>query len=63
MVETADGENKGRIKAVHDFGGGDVLEIQTPGEKDWYHPFTKEAVPVVDVKAGRVVIEIVEAEE
>ena len=62
-VETLDGEDKGRIKAVHDFGGGDVLEIQMRGQKDWYHPFTKEAVPMVDVKGGRVVIEIVEADE
>lgn len=59
-VETVDGEPKGKIKAIHDFGGGDILEIQTPGEKDWYHPFTKLAVPVVDIKARRVVIEIVE---
>ena len=59
-VETIDGAPKGKIKAIHDFGGGDILEIQTPGEKDWYHPFTKLAVPVVDINARRVVIEIVE---
>jgi len=62
-VETADGDKKGRIKAIHDFGSGDVLEIQTPGKKDWYHPFTKDAVPVVDVKSGKVIIEIIEPEE
>lgn len=59
-VETTNGEAKGKIKAIHDFGGGDILEIQTPGEKDWYHPFTKLAVPIVDVKAGKVIIDIVE---
>ncbi len=62
-VELEDGREMGRIKAVHDFGGGDVIEIQKHGEKDWYHPFTKAAVPVVDVKGGRIVIIIEEAEE
>ena len=62
-AELADGTAKGRITAVHDFGGGDVLEIQTPGEKNWFHPFTKDAVPEIDLKAGRVVIEIIEADE
>lgn len=62
-VELVDGSLKGKIKAVHNFGGGDLIEIKTPGEKDWYHPFTKEAVPVVDVKGGRVVIEVIEADE
>lgn len=59
-VETTEGEPKGKIKAIHDFGAGDILEIQTPGEKDWYHPFTKLAVPVVDIAAKRVIIEIIE---
>ncbi len=55
-VEDAAGENRGRIKAVHDFGAGDVLEIQTQGQKDWFHPFTKAATPIVDVAGRRVVI-------
>lgn len=62
-VETIGGEDMGRIKAVHDFGGGDLLEIQTPGQKDWYHPFTKLAVPHVDIKDGKVTIDIVEPGE
>jgi len=40
-VELTDGKPMGKVKAVHDFGSGDLLEIKTPGEKDWYHPFTK----------------------
>jgi len=62
-VELGDGTPKGKIKAVHNFGGGDLIEIKTPGKKDWYHPFTKAAVPVVDVKGGKVVIEVVEPDE
>lgn len=62
-VELADGTLMGKVKAAHNFGGGDLLEIKTPGEKDWYHPFTKAAVPVVDVKGGRIVIEVIESDE
>ena len=62
-VVTTEGEDCGRIKAVHDFGGGDVIEIQQIGTKDWYHPFTKMAVPEIDIAGGRVVIEIIEADE
>lgn len=62
-VELADGTPKGKVKAVHNYGGGDLLEIKTPSEKDWYHPFTKATVPVVDVKGGRIVIEVFEPEE
>ena len=62
-VELTDGTPKGKVKAVHDFGSGDLLEIKTPGERDWFHPFTKDAVPVVDIKGGRVVVEVIEPDE
>ena len=46
----------GRVKAVHDFGAGDILEID-PGEglATWYLPLTREAVPEVHVNEGRLV--------
>lgn len=56
-VESLDGTQRGRVKAVHDFGAGDLLEIQAPGEKDWLLPFTKLAVPRVDIAGGRIVID------
>lgn len=62
-VETLNGEDMGRVKAVHDFGGGDILEITTAGQKDWYHPFTKLAVPFIDMDSRKLIIEIVEADE
>lgn len=53
----ADGETVGEVVAVQDFGAGDLLEIRRPGERHTLLlPFTKASVPVVDVKAGRVVI-------
>ena len=48
------GEPLGEVRAVHDFGSGDLLEIwRTPSVKGgWYLPFTREQVPHVDLKAG-----------
>ena len=56
QVKTVSGQNGGKIIAVHEFGAGDMIEIKPKDGKSYYHPFTKEAVPKVDVKAGRVVI-------
>lgn len=53
-VETPGGESLGRIRAVHDFGAGDVLELSGP-EGAGFLAFTREVVPVVDLKAGRVI--------
>lgn len=61
-VKTVDGKRAGRIKAVHNYGAGDLLEIAGGTDKsgkplgDFYHPFTKQAVPVVDLARGLVVI-------
>ena len=64
-VKSTDGKRIGTIRSVHDFGAGDMLEIQ-PGKSSesqtsFFHPFTKAAVPKVDIKAGRVIIHIEEA--
>jgi 16S rRNA processing protein RimM len=52
-----DGSPLGRIKSVQDFGAGDLLEIEPPAGATWYAPFTHEAVPEVDIAAGRVVVD------
>jgi 16S rRNA processing protein RimM len=64
-VKSTDGKRIGTIRSVHDFGAGDMLEIQ-PGKSSesqtsFFHPFTKAAVPKVDIKGGRVIIHIEEA--
>lgn len=52
-----EGEEIGKITAVQNFGAGDLLEIKpADGRQSLFVPFTKAAVPVVDVKAGRVVV-------
>jgi 16S rRNA processing protein RimM len=50
----AAGKVLGRVKAVEDFGAGDILEIAPAGEKapTWYLPFTKEAAPQVHIAEG-----------
>lgn len=54
---TVEGAPAGRVKAVHDFGAGDILELDPGGGRaTLYHPFTRAAVPTVDVAGGKVVI-------
>lgn len=56
VAERIGGEGMGTVRAVHDFGAGVMLEIGG-GEEDLMVPFTKAAVPVVDIAAGKVVID------
>lgn len=56
-VERADGSAFGTVAAVANYGAGDVLEIDPAGGgESVLLPFTREAVPVVDVAAGRLVV-------
>jgi 16S rRNA processing protein RimM len=48
------GQALGKVKAVHDFGAGDILEIEPARGATWYLPFTRAAVPQVDIAAGRI---------
>ena len=46
----------GRVAAVHDHGGGPVLEIARDGAPAILVPFSKAAVPVIDLDARRLTI-------
>jgi 16S rRNA processing protein RimM len=51
----------GQIRAVHDHGAGDLLEIYGPGLKETLLlPFTRAVVPMVDLRARRVVVDLPE---
>jgi 16S rRNA processing protein RimM len=52
-----DGTPLGTIIAVHDFGAGDMIEIAREQGQPVLMPFTRTAVPVVDVAGGRVVVD------
>lgn len=56
-AQDRDGRPLGRVKAVHNFGAGDILELESDGGGGGLVPFTRAAVPVVDLAAGRVVID------
>ncbi len=47
----------GRVRAVQDFGAGELIEIEpVAGGKSVLVPFTVEDVPLVDLAAGRLVV-------
>src|SRR5450631_4753882 len=48
----------GRVIAIHNFGAGDIIEIAPPHGPTLLLPFTNAVVPTVDLKGGRVVIEL-----
>lgn len=54
-VENEAGETLGKVKAVQDFGAGDLLEIQPKSGASWWLPFTREAVPEVRIAEGKLI--------
>jgi len=55
---TTSEEPLGRVAAIHNFGAGDIIEIAPPHGPTMLLPFTNAVVPTVDLKGGRVVIEL-----
>lgn len=62
-VKSTEGRRVGKVIAVHEFGAGNMLEIDPFADKktkkkaaSFFHPFTKVATPKVDIKAGRIII-------
>ncbi len=53
---TPDGTALGTVKAVLNFGAGDLIEIVSPNGEALMLPFTDANVPTVDLKSGRVVV-------
>ncbi|WP_299968056.1 ribosome maturation factor RimM [uncultured Roseobacter sp.] len=50
------GTRLGTIKTVVDHGAGDLLDVQRPGTSETVLlPFTRVAVPTVDLASGRVI--------
>jgi len=56
LVVDTGGAELGRVKSVQNHGAGDLLEIHGPGLTNTVLlPFTREAVPTVDLATGRIV--------
>ena len=51
-VRDTGGRARGTVAAVHNFGAGDLLEVQPPAGASVFVPFTVAAVPGVDVAGG-----------
>jgi 16S rRNA processing protein RimM len=54
-VETREGAPLGSVRAVHNFGAGDILELRAADGRELLLPFSAAAVPTVDLAAGRIV--------
>ncbi len=52
-----DGSSYGTVKALHDYGAGDMIEFALRGSGDIVLPFTKDVVPEIDLEAGFVTVE------
>jgi 16S rRNA processing protein RimM len=52
----AEGATLGPVRAVHDFGAGASLEVASSRTGPLLVPFTRAAVPRIDLAAGRVTV-------
>ncbi len=57
-VETAEGQQVGRVVEIYETGPGHMLEVDD-GTRGHLIPFSDQLVRDVDVKAGRIVIEAI----
>jgi 16S rRNA processing protein RimM len=57
-AEREDGEVIGTVAALNDFGAGELIEIERQGAMPVVLPFTKEAIPLVSLAEGRIVVAV-----
>jgi 16S rRNA processing protein RimM len=60
-VRDETGGEAGRVTAVQNFGGGDILELTFHGRKGLLIPFSRAAVPEVDTLGGFIRIDTIAA--
>lgn len=60
-VRDETGVEAGKVTAIQNFGGGDLLEITFHGRKGLLIPFSQASVPEVDVKAGFIRVDTIAA--
>lgn len=60
-VRDTGGAVLGTLRAIHNHGAGDILEVFGPGRKTALMvPFTLAAVPTVDLATGRIIVDLPE---
>lgn len=52
------GHEIGRVTAVHNHGAGDILEVLRADGDDELVPFTRAAVPAIDLASGYLVLDL-----
>ena len=57
VAERRDGTRLGRVRSVDDHGAGDVIEIEGDDGAITVVPFTRRAVPEVDLTGGRLIVD------
>src|ERR1700753_4395711 len=57
-AETTAGEPLGKVIAIHNFGAGDIIEIEPPAGTSIMLPFSNAVVPTVDLARRCAVIEL-----
>lgn len=55
-AEDQAGRAIGTVKAIHNFGAGDVIEIARSDGDTVLLPFSREFVPTIDVQRGRLIV-------
>ncbi len=55
-AEDTEGRAMGVVRALHNFGAGDVIEILRDDGDEVFLPFTREVAQQIDIEGGRIVI-------
>lgn len=55
-AEDSEGRSIGVVRAIHNFGAGDVIEIARPDGDEVFLSFTREVAREIDIASGRIVI-------
>jgi 16S rRNA processing protein RimM len=56
-VERSDGTRLGTVRALENFGAGDLIEVADEAGRVLTLPFDRRTVPVIDLAGGRLVVE------
>ena len=54
-VEDSEGRALGKVIGLHNFGAGEMIEIESASGERSYIPFNDDCVPEIDIERGRVV--------
>jgi len=57
-VEDRTGRKLGKVTAMQDYGAGDIIAISGGSEGDFELPFADRFVPVVDLAAAKIVVDL-----